>query len=356
MVPHLPPKPESSYDGWMSFRLVASVPRAFALLACTGSEPETGSSWSYPRDGELRLSDLQALGTHNSYHLTTEGIYRPEWDYNMAPLDVQLGDQGVRQFELDLNFNADLQRFEVYHVGVLDEETTCRLLIDCLATQKAWSDAHPAHHPIVTLLEVKDAVAAVDSTAYLSVLEAEVASVWPRERLVTPDDVQRGSASVAEGLAAEGWPTLGELRGRALYVLHSDADWRQLYTAGDTETTGRLLFPDGHGDLTLPVGAVDTLNDPVGDAAAITAALSAHHLVRTRADSDSNEARANDPTHADAALASGAHFVSTDYPVPRADTGYVVAIPGGSPSRCNPVTAPVDCLSTDIEDPAFVDP
>lgn len=329
-----------------------------ALLGCTAQNAtdDTGSAWSYPRDGELRFNDLQALGTHNSYHLRTDGIYRPEWDYDMAPLDVQLGAYGVRQFELDLNFNADLERFEIYHVGVLDENTTCRLLTDCLATQKAWSDTHPAHQPLLTLLEVKDAVAVVDAPLYLSVLEDELASVWPRERLVTPDDVQRDAATLAEGLAAEGWPTLGELRGRSLYVLHSDADWRQLYTNGDTDTTGRLLFPDGHGDLTLPVGAVDTLNDPIADADAITAAIAAHHLVRTRADSDSNEARADDYTNADAAVASAANFVSTDYPSPRPDTGYVVAIPGGTPSRCNPVTAPAGCTSEDIEDPAFIGP
>jgi hypothetical protein len=29
-------------------------------------------------------------------------------------------------------------------------------------------------------------------------------------------------------------------------------------------------------------------------------------------------------------------------------------IPGGTPSRCNPVTAPANCRSADIEDPSLL--
>jgi hypothetical protein len=66
------------------------------------------------------------------------------------------------------------------------------------------------------------------------------------------------------------------------------------------------------------------------------------------------QARTGDVTQRDAALASGAQFVSTDYPVPDADfgTGYLVEIPGGMPARCNPISAPADCTPLDIENPA----
>jgi hypothetical protein len=99
---------------------------------------------------------------------------------------------------------------------------------------------------------------------------------------------------------------------------------------------------------------VSSINDPIGDADAIAAALAAGHLVRTRSDSDGTEARAGDAGPRDAAIASGAHFVSTDFPVPHPDTGYVVEMPGGTPSRCNPVAAPPECTSLAIEDPAFI--
>ena len=75
-------------------------------------------------------------------------------------------------------------------------------------------------------------------------------------------------------------------------------------------------------------------------------------VVRTRADADTVQARTNDTTMRDAALASGAQWVSTDYEEPNpAFSPYTVQIPDGTPARCNPVTAPRDCRSTDVEDP-----
>lgn len=44
-------------------------------------------------------------------------------------------------------------------------------------------------------------------------------------------------------------------------------------------------------------------------------------------------------------------LISTDFPHgDRIENGYAIAIPGGTPSRCNPVTAPDRCEATGIED------
>lgn len=320
------------------------------LVACAEPDP----AGAYPLDDVLTFADLQALGTHNSYHLRTEGVDVPEWDYAHLPLDEQLDTQGVRQFELDINWNAEDEVYEVYHVGVIDQTSTCWLLTECLVVMKGWSDTHPGHHPLFTLLEMKAPYDPEAADAMLAELEAEVLSVWPPERNISPDDLD--GPSLSEAVASTGWPTLGELRGRALWVLHDTADWRAHYTEGNTTAAGRVLFPDGNGQLELPIGAVDTINDPVGGAEQIAAAVAAGHLVRTRADGDTVEARENDHSHADAALNSGAHFVSTDFPAPHPDTGYVVTIPGGTPSRCNPLHAPAACTSEAIEDPALLAP
>jgi hypothetical protein len=64
-------------------------------------------------------------------------------------------------------------------------------------------------------------------------------------------------------------------------------------------------------------------------------------LVRTRADTDTIDARKNSTTRRDKALASGAQFVSTDFPVARDDfSPYRVALPGDVAARPNPVTRP----------------
>ena len=62
------------------------------------------------------------------------------------------------------------------------------------------------------------------------------------------------------------------------------------------------------------------------------------------------QARAGDTSQRDAALASGAHYVSTDYvwPDERFGTGYVVDLPGDTAARCNPVSAPRRCDRADL--------
>jgi hypothetical protein len=314
----------------------------------TGGESSTGageSSTGAPPEDGLRIHQLQAMGTHNSYHVSS-GDSVKDLDYTHRPLPDQL-DSGARQFELDLNFKQPTDPIEVHHLALLDPGTTCPLLKDCLQALRGWSDAHPQHHVLYVMLEFKTPYNAVLGLALLDALEQEIVAVWPRERIVAPDDVQGDAPTLREGLAAGGWPTIEASRGKILLVLHDSGSWRGNYV--EAGLAGHLLFPDAFGELELPYAAVHTLNDPTGDAAKITAALDAGHLVRTRADSENVEPFAGDYTRAMAALASAATFISTDYPPPKGEVDYVFEIPDGTPSRCNPRTAPEDCTLAQIE-------
>ncbi len=323
------------------------------LGACDGEPINDHLGWSYPLDGTLTFADLQALGTHNSYHVEPEGNEVPEWDYTMSPLDVQLGVEGVRQFELDV-YAAD-DELLVMHVPFLDQVSTCASLQDCLVPLRSWSERNQAHHPVFVLIELKTTYQESEGAATLTRLD-ETLEAGLGGLLITPDGVQGSSSSLQEAVEQQGWPTLGALRGRYLFVLHDSGEWRDAYTEGGTTTAGRSMFPDGGSELDLPVGVVHTMNDPVGQAALIAEAVALGHLVRTRADWDPERTRANDHSSADAALLSGAHFVSTDYPTPHADSGYFVKIPGGTPSRCNPLREAEGCTAEAIEDPAFISP
>jgi hypothetical protein len=82
-------------------------------------------------------------------------------------------------------------------------------------------------------------------------------------------------------------------------------------------------------------------NDPIAGFREIQQLVKAGFMVRTRADTNTVEARANDKNRANEALASGAQFVSTDFPdkVPRISE-YEVRLPGRVVARANPVSAP----------------
>lgn len=311
------------------------------LAACAEAPAPAAPAWSYPLDDVLRLTDAQVAGTHNSYHLAPDPYVVAEWDYSHAPLDVQLAEQGVRQFELDVH--QEDGEWPVYHVDTLDPDATCATLADCLDVVSAWSDANPAHLPITVLLEPKDDTGGDEITDWDG-LEATIRAHGPDA--VTPAEVRGDAATLREAVTTAGWPVLGTMRGRAIYALLDRAEKRDAYRA---RGEGLLfLTPDAEDDD----AALLLMDDP--SAQDIAATVAQGFLVRTRAD-DGTQAESGDTTRLGLALESGAQLVSTDYPAPVDGLNYFVEIPGGTPARCDPVTAPPECTSEALEDPAFLE-
>lgn len=342
----------------------------------------------------VALNEIQALGSHNSYHqqprpallaalLALSPLFEG-WEYSHLPLDQQFAEQGIRQIEIDVFADPagglyarrggliaigedpnsgiaalDAPGFKVLHIQDLDFETTCLTLVDCLLTVKQWSDANPRHLPIMILIEAKDeaipdpfaydfAIPVPIGPAELDALDAEIRSVFPAKQLITPDRVRRGRPSLDQAIQELGWPRLGVLRGKVLFALDNGGGIRADYIAGHPALAGRVLFTDSPPGS--PEGGFAKRNDPIADTD-IPALVAAGYIVRTRADGDTVQARSGDTSQRDAALASGAQWVSTDYPVenPAFGTGYAVAIPGGAPARCNPIASPAGCRAAGLE-------
>ena len=311
-------------------------------------EPFVKGRHVLPMDGTLRVNHVQAKATHNSYHQGPKSTL-PEWQYSHLPLADQFETQGVRGVELDLHWDDECSRFVVFHIGALDDLTTCRYLTDCLVAMRSWSAGHPGHHPIFVQIEPKYASSPATDGPRIEALEREILSVFEKPWLVVPDELKGNSPSVAQGLAERGWPTLGDARGRFVFYLNDATAIRDAYTRGRKNLDGRLLFAEGN--LDEPFVAIQVSNSPVGDADAIKKALAKNVLVRTRADSNPATAKTNETKDREAALASGAQIVSTDFPAPVSGIPYSVAIPEGTPSRCAPGVAPTGCTPLAIEDP-----
>ena len=293
-----------------------------------------------------RLDDLRWLGTHNSYHLRPERPLLPNepTDYAHAPLDVQLSDQGVRSLELDA-WNAP--ELPVFHQLVVDTASTCPNLETCFRTIDAWSDKHPKHEPLVILVEAKPVPVSTNATVQTVInnattdlgitnwnaaafdrLDALVRKSFGRS-LITPDDVRGTRRTLREAVVHNGWPTVTKGRGKVLAVLIGEQAELDLYRAEAPLLEGKGMFASS--EPTDPSAAV-ILRDVPDAASRIDELVRQHFIVRTRADAEEGEARTNDHTRADAALASGAQIVATDYPAPDPAVGpYVVALP--SPSR-----------------------
>nr|MCU0686592.1 phosphatidylinositol-specific phospholipase C1-like protein [Polyangiaceae bacterium] len=242
--------------------------------------------------------------------------------------------------------------FKVLHVQDIDFESTCWSLASCLATVRAWSEVNPRHVPVLVLIEAK--YQSVDDLGFdfsdplpigvpeLAALDEEIRAALG-DRLLTPDFVRGERATLEEAILTDGWPTVEAARGKIMLALDNEDAVRDDYLAGHPSLAGRTMFTSARPGS--PEAAFAKVNDVLTDGALIAQLVTAGLLVRTRADIDTLEARRGDTARRDAALASGAQCVSTDYPEPDPafGTGYEVVLPAGPPARCNPVSAPSWC-------------
>jgi calcium-dependent phosphoinositide phospholipase C len=364
-----------------------------AHAACILTAPDAASSgcaqdWM---NANLHLNDILVVGTHNSYKQAIDPKIMAliagksqqlaqSLDYSHIPLDRQL-DDGARALELDVVHDpkgglfADplgpkltgvalpagyaeamsMPGFKVLHAQDFDYRAVCLTFVECLKVIKTWSDAHPNHVPILITLNAKDdspipqgTQALKFDTAAFDALDAEIASVFPATALITPDQVRGTAATLREAVLEHGWPTLGQSRGKVLFALDEDEPKISLYRGGRKTLEGRMMFINAPEDA--PDAAYLTLNEALTGTAQITKDVKAGFLVRTRADADTVEARKNDTARRDAALASGAQYVSTDYMEPDTRFGvYQARLPNGVIAVCNPQRAPERCAGTTIE-------
>ena len=332
-----------------------------------------------PSAEPVRMNQLQVIGTHNSYHIapaesmlgvigTMNKRWRDAFDYTHRPLTEQFEVLGVRQIELDVfadpegglyskpglfglsGANVDPDEvmkkpgMKVLHVQDLDFRTTALTLKQALTEVRDWSKSNPRHVPVMILIELKDSQpnrlltkpVAFDRVL-LEAVDAEIMAVFQPHQIVLPDDVRAGEKTLREAVLSKGWPTLDSVRGKVMFALDNGGAIRDRYIDGNPSLEGRVMFASvGEQD---PGAAFFKVNDPVGRFAKIQRLVETGFIVRTRADAGSAEARRNDTSRREKAFASGAQFVSTDYP--EADvrmSDYCVQFEKRAVVRANPVS------------------
>ena len=331
----------------------------------------------------LKMNDLQAVGSHNSYKLAIPMVElarirgynsnsADSLDYSHLRLTDQL-ELGMRQLELDIVYDPEGGRFadpllpretarfygaqpydsadmlapgfKVLHSPDIDVRSSCATWVTCLIEIRNWSQANPQHVPILIMFNAKEGGSAYPSArpaldftveAYAA-LDAETLSVFDRSELIVPDDVRGSVKTLREAVLAGGWPTLHEVRGKVFFAMDERPEKVAVYMRGRTSLEGLPIFVNSVSEE-ADHAAYFTINNPVRDQQRIRAAVEAGFIVRTRADADTREARSNSSERRESAFASGAQYVSTDYYVPRFEfSDYSVQLPGHAAARCNPV-------------------
>ncbi|CAI5502988.1 unnamed protein product [Closterium sp. Naga37s-1] len=280
-----------------------------ALLAATiavfsrggGGDGGDGTGVAAWEQHVVRVNEVQTLGSRYSYHAAPEPDVM-QWmqeaglstmiassNFSHSPINDQLR-AGYRFIQLDVFYDPaggryfdrkvyeqlgrptasmrpELQApgFKVLRVPDVDFGSTCLTLRDCLLHVMEFSDASPRHVPIAIEIDFGDASAfirplntlltsplPIDEQCLLD-LEAEILSVVPRARIITPDDV-RGmhptlNTAVRTGLA---WPSLASAASHMLFFLSSRSAISEYQRMAPT-LEGRLMFTahtaSGEGDI-----------------------------------------------------------------------------------------------------------
>ncbi|QDU72484.1 hypothetical protein Pan265_23500 [Mucisphaera calidilacus] len=309
----------------------------------------------------LRMNQIQVIGSHNSYKRGIEpALFALMLEHNPGVKSLEYAhlsivDQlnlGLRNLEIDVYHDPEggaytlpaglraleeqgiepqpfdeegvLQHpgFKVMHIADYDFRSWHLLLRDQLVEMRAWSEANPGHLPIVVTVNCKEGRGGIDNTreilhfdqAAFDALDAALIAGLGRDRLLIPDDVRGDAKTIEEAIRSTGWPSVGDAAGRFLFVLDHGGSTRDTYVAGHEGLLERVFFTlsePGSGEAAFMV-----INDPKGDFERIRDMVSKGYMVRTRADSGTNEARRGDFSRFQAAKASGAQVITTDYYIP----------------------------------------
>lgn len=327
-------------------------------------------------DDNLKMNKTQVIGSHNSYKQAIDPVlfkafYQKDsasasaLDYEHIPVTAQL-DLGLRNLEIDVYPDGkggkyanpkglemvagqkpyDPQRkmaqpgFKVLHVPDIDFRSHYFTLIDCLRDLRAWSEAHPGHTPVYITLEVKGKVADAGTMDGITAgdfddLDKALLEHLGEKHILAPDRVRGKYESLEGAVLHDNWPTLKEAKGKFVFVLDDSGRKRDLYIAGHPSLRGRMMFANALPGT--PEAAFLIRNN--AKAAEIPDLVKKGYLIRTRADSDTREARRNDRTTFEAACKSGAQIITTDYyrKSTRFESDYSVSFEDGTYFRKNPL-------------------
>jgi hypothetical protein len=342
-------------------------------------------------DANLRLDQLQVIGTAESYKQRPDHALMAlirmggkkdaeALDYGLPSIPAQL-DGDVRSLSFDVAYDPkggayknpagagmamDLlpddyikamtkPGFKVIHVLDVDYRSSCLALRDCLAQVASWSKAHPGHLPIVLALKTNDSKTPMPGAtkpvacdeAAMNALEGEIKTAFTPDQIFTPDQLQGHYPSLRDAAMAHAWPKLGALRGKVIFVLDDTAAKTKAYQGNRNSLEGRMMFVAA--SESSPVAAFLAIADPVKDGARISAAVKAGFIVMTRADDETREARLNNPARRDAAFASGAQIIQTNFIQPDpAISSYRVSLAQDPDAMCGTNLGAEHCVSFEL--------
>lgn len=354
------------------------------LFICISAVLVSGFSTEINTYDQLKLNQIQVIGSHNSYKQAIDPeIFKyikkqnasgaASLEYSHIPMPEQL-DLGLLNLEIDVYADSvggkyadpmglklltdkdaidsfdpdglmDQPGFKTLHVPGIDFRSECLTFEACLQILKDWSDTNRNHFPIFVTINAKDGRSSIPdavvpeefTSEVFDQLDGLIENILGRKKLLIPDDV-RGNRSSLEAAVLEGnWPLIKDAKGKFIFILDEQDRKREAYIKGHPALRGRIMFTDA-----VPgsqEAAILIMNGAKNQQAEIQEMVARGYIVRTRADSDTKEARNNDRSIFEAAKNSGAQIITTDYYYPSTHfkSDYKIEFSDGKYIRKNPL-------------------
>lgn len=361
----------SCFQAWKLRAGLVALLVAIALPACSLSK-ETMDREHANLDN-LRLHEVQYVGTHNSYKLhpdsimmqalvladraqSTPSVGEPSRAHSLAyghlPLEIQL-ELGMRLFELDLRLSGaappiNLQehyaerygidvppdggalpdRFARNEIQVFHTEddfrSSCYTLSDCLIAFRNWSRANPQHLPVVIYLEAKYETQCLSAAAVACVDEQKVEQ--PFDRLAW----ERIERNVRSMIGEQKVVRPADIRqpGKSLrqsiafhgWPLISDLRGKFLFVVAAADDRAKEAYAEIKDPLFFTFRALDHPDasfviefDPFSPE--VEKIIESGFIASTYADFRLKEARDNDPRKMVRLFEVGSQMISTDFPI-----------------------------------------
>ena len=329
---------------------------------------------------DTRINQIQIIGSHNSYKQAIDPrlfrLLQERDSLSMSKIDyshVSIVDQlnlGLLNLEIDVYADTQGGRyahphglewapgqpeydpqgimkepgFKVMHIQDIDFRSHCLTFKQCLEQLKQWSDEHPTHNPVFITMNAKDEASSRPgftipekfTAATYDALDKEIIDYLGTPYVITPDKVRGKKKTLESAVLKKNWPRLKEAQGKFIFILDENGEKRNLYIAGHPSLKGRMLFTNS--EPGTPEAAIRIVNNAKQNVTNIQGLVKKGYIVRTRADSDTQEARANDRSSFEAALQSGAQIITTDYyqKSTHFNSDYQISFDGGAYFRLNP--------------------
>jgi len=350
--------------------MIKTVSCALLLLALPFFKMQDGD--------DLPINKIQVIGSHNSYKKAIDpllfknfagkdSVSASKIDYEHIGVTEQL-DLGLRNIEIDsyadskggkyahprgldwakgqpaydVNKEMDAPGFKVFHIQDLDFRSDFLTLKGGLDKLRKWSLTHPDHTPIFITMEAKDnqmkgegfAAPEKFTPEIFDQFDQVILNTLGKDQLIMPDQVRGHYKTLEDAVLHDNWPTLKEARGKFILILDQKGEKMEMYIKGHPSLKGRVLFANAAAGR--PEAAMMIINDAKNPE--IPQLIKKGYIIRTRADSDTEEARMNDRSNFDAACASGAQIITTDYyqKSTHFKSDYVISFEGGKYFRLNP--------------------